>query len=607
VVVVVGVAGAAIGVAVAVAPHHPSSRPLVARYLAAWSAGDTATMAQLLDAPPGDLAAVALSLTASVPGARATYAVAQARAGSATYHAAVSVPGFGSVTWDDGLVVVKGRIRWAESDLYPGLVGNQHLVVETTWPARAPILGDDGTALVAQQQSVSVGLEPDHVTNLATVQATLSRLLGVDPASVARDLAAPGVRPNYFVPVVTVPTATYTALRPQLAPVPGIFFRHVDARQSSVGPSQLLGTVGDITAQRLAQLGPPYRVGDQVGLSGLEAEYETRLAGKPAGDVDVVDSSGVVRTVTHFPGVAPQPLQLTVDAATQRAAEAAMSAERAPAALVAVDAATGDVRAVVSTPAGQPFDRALDGLYPPGSTFKVVTTAALLARGRTPQTAASCPTTLTVDGRAFSNFEGEAPGAITLSRAFAISCNTAFIGLATSLPPGSLATAAGWFGFNTPATVGAGGSYPAPADGVEAAASAIGQGRVTASPLQMATVAAAVDAGQWHVPTLLIAPAPVVPAGAIQPAALDPTVVAELRVLMRSAVTGGTGTAANVPGQPVYGKTGTAEFGSGSPPSTHAWFIGYRGDLAFAVIVEGGGVGGRVAAPLAAKFVAATP
>jgi cell division protein FtsI/penicillin-binding protein 2 len=75
---------------------------------------------------------------------------------------------------------------------------------------------------------------------------------------------------------------------------------------------------------------------------------------------------------------------------------------------------------------------------------------------------------------------------------------------------------------------------------------------------------------------------------------------------MRGVVTQGTGTAAaNVPGAPVYGKTGTAEFGTAQPPQTHAWFIGYRGDVAFAVIVEGGGVGGQVAAPIAAQFLSA--
>jgi cell division protein FtsI/penicillin-binding protein 2 len=79
-------------------------------------------------------------------------------------------------------------------------------------------------------------------------------------------------------------------------------------------------------------------------------------------------------------------------------------------------------------------------------------------------------------------------------------------------------------------------------------------------------------------------------------------VAAILRTLMRQVVTQGTAADAGLPGQ-VAGKTGTAEFGTGDPLPTHAWFIGFRGDLAFAVIVEGGGVGGRVAAPAAARFL----
>jgi cell division protein FtsI/penicillin-binding protein 2 len=74
--------------------------------------------------------------------------------------------------------------------------------------------------------------------------------------------------------------------------------------------------------------------------------------------------------------------------------------------------------------------------------------------------------------------------------------------------------------------------------------------------------------------------------------------------MMAEVVTNGTGVPAAVPGKPqVSGKTGTAEFGSANPPTTHAWFIGFQGDIAFAVLVEGGGVGGAVAAPVAAKFV----
>ena len=124
-----------------------------------------------------------------------------------------------------------------------------------------------------------------------------------------------------------------------------------------------------------------------------------------------------------------------------------------------------------------------------------------------------------------------------------------------------------------------------------------------ASPLTMALVAAAAGSGTWHPPTLVDDP----PQGAAAPpVAVDPGIDASLHQLMRAVVTSGTGTAANV-GNAVFGKTGTAEFGPGDPPATHAWFIGFRGDVAFAVLVEGGGVGGQVAAPIAAKFLHALP
>src|SRR5207248_5856186 len=110
--------------------------------------------------------------------------------------------------------------------------------------------------------------------------------------------------------------------------------------------------------------------------------------------------------------------------------------------------------------------------------------------------------------------------------------------------------------------------------------------------------------GTWHPPTLVQDPPQ--GAGAAAPATVAAPVVTALHQLMRAVVTSGTGTAANVPGPPVYGKTGTAEFGPATPPATHAWFIGFRGDVAFAVLVEGGGVGGRVAGPIAARFLAAT-
>jgi cell division protein FtsI/penicillin-binding protein 2 len=191
------------------------------------------------------------------------------------------------------------------------------------------------------------------------------------------------------------------------------------------------------------------------------------------------------------------------------------------------------------------------------------------------------------------------------ARAFADSCNTAMIGAAGGLPESALADAAASFGFGADYSLGPttlGGSFPAPATEVERAAAAIGQAQVTASPLHMATVAAAVLDGTWRTPVLLPDEA-----GDRPTRPLDPAARSQLAELMRLVVTEGSGTAANVPGLDVIGKTGTAEFGSGDPLPTHAWFIGGWNGLGFAVVLEGGGVGGRDAAPIAAQFLQGLP
>ncbi|MEO6317976.1 MAG: penicillin-binding transpeptidase domain-containing protein, partial [Acidimicrobiales bacterium] len=230
---------------------------------------------------------------------------------------------------------------------------------------------------------------------------------------------------------------------------------------------------------------------------------------------------------------------------------------------------------------------------------------ALLTSGLEPATPVDCPTEAVVDGRRFRNFEGGASGTVPFSQAFAESCNTAFIGAAGQLPDGALAEAASAFGFNLDYTLGPttlGGSFPDPVTPVELAASAIGQAQITASPLHMATVAAAVLDGTWRSPLL-------VPAEAEERTALplDPAVRQTLASLMRSVVTDGSGTAADVVGVELVGKTGTAEFGKDVPPATHAWFIGAADGLGFAIVLEGGGVGGRHAAPIAARFLEALP
>lgn len=603
-------------------PSLPAAQ--IDTFLRAWQHGNFRVMAAQFDAKPADLGSVASSLTNAAPGSTARYTRTtlvrnlRGTGATATYHAAVEVAGFGSFSWNGVLPIVRitrakqsfWRIHWQPDDLYPGMKAGQHLSFTRSWPARASISASDGSTLAGPREIVTIGLEPDKITkSLPKIKQLMHTLLGTDPATIDAALKAPGVKPNFFVPVATVPfDARYrSVLRPKLYPVPGVFFQAGSGllATSSLLGTQLIGSVGEITAERLHQLGPPYRVGDKVGLSGLQAAYETRLAGSPAGAVVVASGSKVVKTVKHFPGRAPQSVATTIDPAVQHAAENALSGVALPAALVAVDAPTGQIRAVVSKP-DNGFERALDGSYPPGSTFKVITSTALLAAGRSGSTPAPCPPELTVDGRPFKNFEGEASGALDLANAFKISCNNAFIGLADQLPSSALPRAAASFGFGVRWSLAVptyGGTFPKPSDRAELAASAIGQGRLLASPLQMASVAATVASGQWRAPVLTTRPA----AKSVSAPPLDPGVLSTLRSFMASVEQpGGTAAGAGLPAG-VFGKTGTAEFGNANPPETHAWFIGYRGNLAFAVIVEGGGVGGRVAAPLAAKFLNALP
>ncbi|MEV4258441.1 penicillin-binding transpeptidase domain-containing protein, partial [Spirillospora sp. NPDC049652] len=280
-----------------------------------------------------------------------------------------------------------------------------------------------------------------------------------------------------------------------------------------------------------------------------------------------------------------------------------------PASVVALRPSTGEILAIANKPGG--LNRALLGHYPPGSTFKVVTAAALVAGGMDASTPVPCPATINVGGRTFKNYQHEDFGTVPLREAFAHSCNTTFAKLAVEkLGQRKLTEVAQQFGFNAPVVGGlpaVRAAFPGAKDDTAFAAESFGQGEVLTSPLNMASVAGAAADGTWRTPRIV--PADLAPQAADAagrkpepPHRLDPAVKTALHSLMPAVVSEGTARVVNFPSG-TAGKTGTAEFGGGDNPPTHAWFIGYRGDLAFAVIVEGGGTGAEAAAPIAAAFL----
>ncbi|MGX2993045.1 penicillin-binding transpeptidase domain-containing protein [Streptomyces sp. JNUCC 64] len=341
------------------------------------------------------------------------------------------------------------------------------------------------------------------------------------------------------------------------------------------------------------------------GRGGLQYRYGERLAGKPADSVAIVGTSSgrTLATLHTSEGRPGRSVRTTLDRRTQRAAEAALRGLEKNAAVVAVRPSTGEVLAAADNPPGG-TNRSLLGRYAAGSDFKVVTAAALIAKGLRGETVVPCPRYARVNGQRFENQDlFSLPPGSTFRDGFARSCNTGIIGLRDRLDDDGLAEAAGWFGIGPEWSVGAAtfdGSVPRNTSENDKAAAMIGQGRVEASPLVMASVAATVKDGTFRQPVLV---PDAVRGRARATAPLPPATAAELRSLMRAVVTEGSGEALRgLPGAP-GAKTGTAEFGTGTPPRTHAWFIGFQGDLAFAVLIEDGGSGGADAGPVAASFL----
>jgi cell division protein FtsI/penicillin-binding protein 2 len=325
-----------------------------------------------------------------------------------------------------------------------------------------------------------------------------------------------------------------------------------------------------------------------------------------------VPDSGPGRELFAVDPVPGKPLRTTLDRRLQVAAEGALSDVRPASALVAVRPSTGALLAVASGPGSAGYSTATLGRYAPGSTFKVVTSLALLRAGLTPASRVDCPPATQVDGKRFENYDdypADALGRIPLSTAVASSCNTAFLGQRDRVSQADLAAAAGSLGLGVDHDVGFSAYFGSvPATEAEAgsetghAASMIGQGRVVASPMAMAAVAASVAEGAAVVPRLL----PDQPEVRSSAAPVSAAHARQLRTLMRGVVTQGSGSfLASVPGPPVLAKTGTAEFGTGPRLRTHAWMIAAQGDLAVAVFVDVGESGSSTAGPVLDRFLRA--
>jgi penicillin-binding protein 2 len=415
--------------------------------------------------------------------------------------------------------------------------------------------------------------------------------------------------------------------------------------------AHLVGQLGEVSPDQLAER-PDLRPGQLVGRSGLERAYQDVLGGTPGNLVVVVDALGKqVSALAEEPPVAGRPLEVTIDLSLQREAVEAMAGQVG--AVVALDPRDGAVRVLLSQPAFDPdlfaghleparwheltsdplnplHDRALQALYPPGSTIKpLFATGALKDGVRTPFDTVFCTGAVNIYGHPYRCWQAGGHGRMALENAIEQSCDTYFYYVARDAGIDRLASWARTFGLGTPTRIELGGENPGlvpddawsrkvrgqPWYGGETISVGIGQGPILVTPIQLAVAyAALINGGNLVHPHLVPGKGqPPTPAG------LPAEALAHVRSGMERVVAGDRGTARRLGNLPVRfaGKTGTSQvmrkkegvkwFELPWDQRHHALFVGYapvdNPQLLVCVVVEHGGDAASVAAPIAARII----
>lgn len=504
-------------------------------------------------------------------------------------------------------------------------------------PIRGRLLDRNGRVLATNRLSYRLYVQPRLLRpeDWPGLRDRLASLLGIPAASLERHRQRGQNSEGYRIELAgPLSPAQVLRFREQASSLPAAEVAADVLRSYPEGrlASHLLGytsSIGEQEYERLREKG--YRLRDRIGRSGLEKAYESHLRGEWGGQQLEVNAAGEVqRVLGDKPARAGRDLRLTIDLDLQRAAERALDTV-AKGAIVAMDPRTGAIRALASRPNFDPnvfsegpttaqwndlnrpeapmLNRAFQG-FPPASTFKVVTTIAGMESGQFgPKSTLPTVNQFCYDGQCYGDHG--AFGFIGFQKALAVSSNSFYYLLGLKVGPEQLFKAARRLGYGQltgveladEETAGLLGD-PAwkkkvlgePWTSVDTITSAIGQGAVTVTPLQMARLYAAIaNGGTLVTPHLVERPTPNRWIG------LKPDTVRVLREGLRMVVTEGTATILNDPSlPPVAGKTGTGE---DPPRPDHAWFGGYapagRPNLVIVAFGENsGGYGGTVAAPM---------
>ncbi|MFB4306096.1 penicillin-binding transpeptidase domain-containing protein [Actinomadura sp. GTD37] len=602
---------------------EPSAMPAVRDFLIAWQVGNYEAAAgqtigadkeQVADAlgrvrQQLDAAALRLSLGTEVQGSGVDQIVKKGDEADARFTVKIDL-GENGQPWEyPGLMHLrrvggKWKIVWSPSVINTKLQPGQRLAVVTEVPKRAAITDTRGHSVLREVGAYNIGVNPGQLADPAKTLDQLAKQTKMDGGRrldaerlLGRVRSAP---PQAFLPLLTLQVPKHNALIQRLGTIPGIQALPITAPIAPAYAPELIGSLGPATADRLQQVGAPYQPGDTIGVSGIQLLQQRRLAGTPTVRVVAQDETGKnTEELRSWDGLRPAGVQTTLDPAYQARADFALQELPYAASMVAVRPSTGEVLAV-SNHGTNGENRAFEGRYPPGLTFGIVSAEALFSQAKlTPTTETTCPGSVTVGGRTFTN---QARGDTTLTNAFAASCKTSLAQLGGKLDAQALVREAAQFGvgkdwgLSVPAFTG---SLPTPANDGEKAAAMVGEGKTEVSPLGMALVAAAAYTATWRPPYVFKADDLATTVQAPPPQSLQPESVASLKRVLTRTATHGNAHGARVSGD-VVGVAALATRGDGK---TVSWFVGSSGDRAFAIAVEG-----TVNTPkLAARFLTGRP
>lgn len=455
------------------------------------------------------------------------------------------------------------RVQWSPTVLHPKLAPGMAFQFSDDKNFLTPVIDRDGQPLLSWQTIGVVNLARAH---LASADALAAAVRQFDDTTTAASISDQfNATQDDTVTVIKLREQDLAQVKDQLAQIPGVTVNEQGA---------LLTANPDLSSP---------------AIDGLQALWQKAIDTTAGWSVNLVDDKGApTEALATTPPGDTKPIRTTLDTRLQLLAQQAVATEPRPTVLVAISPTTGGILAAAQNAAANAQGPiAFTGVYPPGSTFKTITTAAAMQAGlAAPDTPEACPGRVTIEDRTIPNEDEFDLGTVPLSSAFSHSCNTTMAGLADKLPADALPKMAKLFGIGVdyviPGLTTVTGKVPnadTPAQRVE---NGIGQGTVTVSPFGLAVAEASLGHGSTIAPTLVVDEQTTADTPSEQ---IPPTVVDSLRAMMRLTVTEGTATELrDIDG--LGGKTGTAEFGDNT--HSHGWFAGIVGDIAFATLVVGG-------------------